>query len=918
MYLASAHNFIEHDAPVPPPRDRADAVNDLPPPPTSLHWSTGDRGWWRDRALLPELGLIIGFLGLLWIGIGITIRYEYDHARTAAIQSTDNLARAFEESTRRTIREIDQTLMSLRGAWLTMGEKFDFAEWARTQTKADWQTVQIGLANRDGDIFASTIPIQAGGVNVRDRPHFRVHLDPSHDDLFISDPVIGRVSRRETIQFTRKLVGPDGQFAGMATFSLGCEELSKFYQTLDIGKGFVALLSANGVALAVGPVMPGVIGTNIRDDAIFQQINDARKGVADFGARWDGMERLASFRRMTERPLVVMVGIANDTVFERYRVLRDRFIWTGIATSAVVALIGMFWLQQRRHSVVSRRALTVTLEAISQGIVMIDRKGRVGVINRRAVELLRLPAGAHDEASRRMAGERARQAAEQELSRQIDARTAQHDGEKDAANRFEITRDDGAIIEVIRHFPPAGGVVETYTDVTDQRLAEARTRYAANHDYITGLPNRLKLRECLEEMLPSCSATGQLSAFILIDLDGFKGVNDTLGHDAGDLLLIEIARRLHEMVDDDDIASRIGGDEFVIIKGGLGNEAEAMEFAERVLRRIAEPSDTDGHQIRVGSSIGIAFHPKDGPDSQTLFKHADIALYRAKADGRGMIRRFDEEMTRVLEERRLLESDLRHALEHDDIEVWFQPQFDCDSVRLTGFEALARWKHVTRGYVPPSTFIPVAESCGLINQLGKRVLERACAQAARWPEEVRVAVNLSPVQFNDSGIREDVREILARTGLSPLRLELEVTESLMASNERDVLATLKYFKSLGIQIALDDFGTGYSSLSYLRTFPFDAVKIDRSFVQAQVNDEGVQAITEAILVMSRHLGLRVVAEGVESPRHLALLQQQDCDMVQGYLLGRPMPEADLANFPWTSLPATDAPEGHSATRLETV
>jgi predicted signal transduction protein with EAL and GGDEF domain len=315
-----------------------------------------------------------------------------------------------------------------------------------------------------------------------------------------------------------------------------------------------------------------------------------------------------------------------------------------------------------------------------------------------------------------------------------------------------------------------------------------------------------------------------------------------------------------------------------------------------VLQRLAEPADVAGQQVRIGASIGIAFHPQDGEDCDALLKHADIALYSAKASGRGVFRCFDEQMIRAVNEHHMLESDLRRALENHELEVHFQPEFSGASLQITGFEALARWRHPIRGYISPEIFIHVAEQCGLINRLGSWVLEQACAAAAGWQQPHRIAVNVSLVQLGEQGLLGEIAGILARTGLPAELLEIEVTESVMADENEAVLETLHALKAMGLCITLDDFGTGYSSLSHLRRFPFDKIKIDKSFVQGQASDQGVRVILEAILAMCQNLGLDVVGEGVETRQQLLMLQQRGCTEVQGYLLGRPMPAKLVSDF----------------------
>lgn len=341
---------------------------------------------------------------------------------------------------------------------------------------------------------------------------------------------------------------------------------------------------------------------------------------------------------------------------------------------------------------------------------------------------------------------------------------------------------------------------------------------------------------------------------------------------------------------------RLGGDEFVILLPGLCEPAAAIPLVQLLLQRLAEPMQVGDHRLRIGASIGAAFHPRDAQDGDSLFKFADIALYAAKAAGRGKFRCFDAAMTQAVNERRLLEGGLRRALDNAEFELHFQPIFDGNSLAVTGFEALTRWRPPGGGTVPPEIFIRIAEDCGLINRLGQWVLEPARAAAAAWPLPCRVAVNVSPVQLRDGRLQDDVASVLRRSGLAAEYLEIEVTEGVLADSNPAVMDSLHELRAMGVHISLDNFGTGYSSLSYPRRFSFDKIKIDKSFVQEPANDQGVRVILEAILGLCRNLDLPVVAEGVETQQQLALLRQSHCFELQGYLLGRPMPAAAVAAF----------------------
>ena len=428
-----------------------------------------------------------------------------------------------------------------------------------------------------------------------------------------------------------------------------------------------------------------------------------------------------------------------------------------------------------------------------------------------------------------------------------------------------------------------------------QRL-EAQLVHMAHHDGLTSLPNRVLFREKLQLELARVRR-GEKLAVLCLDLDQFKSVNDTLGHPVGDALLQAVADRMRDCVREVDTVARLGGDEFAIIQVGLSEPDAAIVVAERLIRAMSEPFDISGHHVVIGTSIGIAFAPDDAEDSELIIKSADLALYRAKTDGRGVFRFFEPEMDARMQARRILELDLRRALIQCEFELYYQPLVNLQSNKVSGFEALLRWNHPEHGLIPPSSFIPIAEEIGLIVPIGEWVVGRACAEAATWPEELKVAVNLSPAQFKSKGLVLAVTSALARSGLGPHRLELEITETVLLLESEATLATLHQLRELGVKISMDDFGTGYSSLSYLRSFPFDKIKIDRSFVQdVAEQSSGSQAIVKAVSGLGKNLGMTTTAEGVETAEQLSWLRLEGCSEVQGYLFSRPMPASDVRSM----------------------
>jgi len=464
----------------------------------------------------------------------------------------------------------------------------------------------------------------------------------------------------------------------------------------------------------------------------------------------------------------------------------------------------------------------------------------------------------------------------------------------------EILAADGSRLPVeilSRHISYAGrpAMVTALRDVRERRASEERIRFLAHHDVLTELPNRVMLKESLDVALRLAARSATAIAVLCLDLDGFKTINDTLGHGAGDQLLCQVAERLRRNLRDSDLIARIGGDEFVVLQNSGAQPDEATVLARRIIECLGASFQIDGQDVNVGTSVGIAVYPQDGTNAATLLKNGDIALYRAKENGRGWFCLFETGMDQMLRQRRELEQDLRAALAARELTLDFQPLFDGER-RLISFEALVRWTHPTHGAISPAQFIPLAEECGLIIPLGEWVIRTACSEAMSWKDECRVAVNLSPAQFRRGNLCALVSDVLAETGLPAHRLELEITEGVLIDDTEMALLMLQDLRALGIRLVLDDFGTGYSSLSYLHRFPFDKLKVDRSFIQRMGTDESSRAIVNAIISMSRNLNLEVTAEGVETVEQLELLCAQGCNELQGFLLGRPMPQATIAGF----------------------
>lgn len=595
---------------------------------------------------------------------------------------------------------------------------------------------------------------------------------------------------------------------------------------------------------------------------------------------------------------------------ETAELLRALAIMQGSISRALARINALMQQQASHHAgeLATQHARSqAALDNMNQGLCLFDADGRLVITNRRFKEMFGPP--------------------------QPDAvvETVLHDAGLDlllgsardatlAALTCELA--DGRAIAVSRQAIADGGWVATYEDISERRTTETRLAHLARHDGLTGLPNRLLFSEHMAGSLAR-ARRGDGIALLCLDLDRFKAVNDALGHAAGDALLQAVTQRLRDCTRESDLLVRFGGDEFVIVQEKANQPVEATALAQRLVDIMRPPFDIDHQEVVIGVSIGIALSMDGQETADALLKRADLALYRAKSDGRGAFRFFEREMDAAMQTKRALELDLRRALAEKHFEVYYQPLVQAKGI--AGFEALLRWKHPERGMISPADFIPLAEETGLIGGIGAWVLNQACADAASWPGTLKVAVNLSPVQFQTRSLVDDVKHALSSSGLAAARLELEITESVVIQDGDTVLKTLHALRAMGIRIAMDDFGTGYSSLSYLRRFPFDKIKIDQSFVKGIGEQEDCLTIVRAVIGLGRSLHMSVNAEGVETEDQLNALRLEGCGEIQGYFFSKPRPAGEIAdmlrkhgNATLPSLPL-DAEQAPSTTiRNETV
>jgi diguanylate cyclase (GGDEF)-like protein len=773
------------------------------------------------------------------------------------------------------------------------------------------QVDAITLINADGTLLNSSREWPIPTANLADRDYFKALKSDAQLTSFISLPVRNRITGAWTLFLARKLKAPNGEFLGVI---LGATELSyfeKLFSSIVLGDGSsIALFRSDGVLLALYPSVDSVIGKSFR--ASLTALGDNNSGTIRFLGTMEGKDRMLAAHRLAHFPLLISAAQDTSAALAVWKKETRILLGAGVLAASTVAIMIFLIVRQlsqghkssNRRLELEKQRLDTAINNMPQGLVMFDAAERLVVCNDLYIKMYGLsheivkPGCSFRELLRHGAehGSGLLRVSKKGLEPIPDPE--QYHAQLAAAlamgevTRFVFEMEDGREVSVTNSPLAAGGWVSTHEDVTERRRAEAKIAYMAHHDALTELPNRLQLYKQLRQMLATARGGAPVAVFCL-DLDRFKAVNDAHGHPVGDLLLKAVADRLRQCVRDVDMAARLGGDEFAIVQAGSSQPKDATALASRLIQVIGAPYELGERQVEVELSIGIAVAPGDGLDPNELLKNADTALYRAKSEGHGLYRFFEPEMNARMQARRRIEIDLRKAITNSEFELFYQPLVDMQTESVTGFEALIRWHHPERGMVSPLDFIAIAEESGLIVPIGDWVLRQACAEAVTWPSHVKIAVNLSPIQFKNKTLLLSVVSALATSGLSPNRLELEITESVLLQDGETTLAILQELRGLGIRISMDDFGTGYSSLSYLRKFPFDKIKIDRSFIIEMSDRNDSLAIVRAVIAMGSGLGIATTAEGVETPEQFKQLKLEGCTEVQGYLFSPPRPAGEV-------------------------
>jgi diguanylate cyclase (GGDEF)-like protein len=760
----------------------------------------------------------------------------------------------------------------------------------------------INVFDASGQLINSSRFWPVPNLNISDRDYFReLALDSRSPTLVLAGVRSGFTGVWTTI-VARKVVGPNGQFLGVVTRGLSAANLEKFFESVVLGKdSAIALVHRDGTMLARYPHIEAMIGRNFRTAPVQKLLARVDHGTIRLTSPVDGEDRLASTRALSEFPLSILATTTVATALADWR-SQTRFLIIVAGLSAVAIGLTLFLIVRKlsnqyelseQRLALEKERLDTAVNNMTQGLLLYDSDARIVLCNKRYLELYNLSPdvvkpGLHFRdliAFRKQTGS---------FSGDVDKFCAAVLGNVTLKQMTHsvVETSDGRSVQIVNKPLANGGWVATLEDITERMRAEKQIAHLAHYDALTDLPNRVLFREQLEHEIERAKRGEQL-AVLYIDIDEFKSVNDSLGHPTGDELLKAIAVRLRSCVRDTDYVARLGGDEFAIVQTGVAQPSDVMELVKRIYETIRKPVDCLGHLVTTDASVGIAVAPEDGTTVDQLLKSADLAMYGAKEDGRRTYRFFEPEMDARVKARRAIELDIRHAIADRSFELHYQPVVNLSSNEIVGCEALLRWNHPVRGMISPAEFIPIAEETGLICEIGDWVLATACAEAASWPSAVNIAVNVSPVQFRSHAFSLKVANVLAATGLSANRLELEITEAVLIRDDEAALAMLQHLRAIGVRIALDDFGTGYSSLSYLRRFPFDKIKIDRSFVSDVAMADGSSSIVQAVINIARARSMTTTAEGVETEEQREMLLGLGCTEMQGYLISRARPAVEI-------------------------
>ena len=861
---------------------------------------------WRSYAPWLIAGLLI--CALSWGVLLSALENERRRAERDGIGEAATLSRGYAGQVARTLDAVDQSLLHVRYEWGLSKGTLELEKMVEQGLFPPSTTSYLAIADREGNVRTSTIPTP--GLNLKDRAYFRAQMASRDDTLFIDKPTIGRASKRKVLQFSREILDANGDFDGVVVMSVTPDYFTAHFDVATFGiSGYLAIV---GEDYLVRASRIGRQDIQKADAQLWTAVPrfTAPGGSAMFeGRRWfaDRRNRFVGWQKVPGYPLFAVTGLDEELTLAPYWTARTDTIRRALLTTlgfAIVSLGGIAFslrLGWRKHQLQMIQATyRMATEGSSEGFFILGA--------------LTNPHGGIDEFEvidcNQNGAEFCRQRREALIGRRFSSvyredthegmmialQDAMHAGQFEGELQFRGDNAEGARWIYLKAVRSDSKLAVTLRDISDTKAHVEALEHRGNHDALTGLPNRHWLQWYLPKAIAHASANETALALLFIDLDGFKFVNDTMGHAAGDELLRHAAQRLKEAVRPHDNVVRIGGDEFVVILENDVVVADAGQVAARVLAAFKPQFKLLQGSHSIGTSIGVSVFPRDGTDAAALLQNADIAMYSVKTSGKGGYSFYDLTFFDELRARLEREGELRHAVENDEFVMYYQVRVDVFTNAATSFEALVRWEHPSRGLVEPREFIPLAEETGLILRLGELVINKVCAQLAHWSRNgqklLPVSVNVSSRQFNETDISGILSSAIRHYDLNPNLLEIELTESSMVGSSTDIIESLAAIRQLGIKLLIDDFGTGYSSLAQLQLLDFDILKIDQAFTRRLEKTEQGKILFIAIITMAHALGMRVVAEGVETANQIKILRSMSCDEMQGFFISVPLPATD--------------------------
>jgi diguanylate cyclase (GGDEF)-like protein len=865
----------------------------------------------KKHSVLPLLFwplICVALASLMWGWVLVKDRSDRDLVNSAALKDAASYAEAYEHYVARSISQIDQITMQLKYGWEHSDRIMKLEDLRRDGMFTDPVFVSVAVYDARGVTLTSTGSVSTP-ASLQNSAAFVFHKNNNSTALRMDAPA-GQ-DGGHAVQFSRRLETSDEVFAGIVVLIVKSEYFTSFYNTRVLGhKGMLIMVDAEQkVRLEKGG---GMAAADKRSLLAAVPLFAASSGAAFHkGTDWfsDGAERVLAWRNSSVYPFSVLVGLSCEELLDAANASwneRRNQALAGTCLLMLAALGGSVYsrrrLQLRVEQAALRQSYRIATEGAADGFYMAraihDIHG--AIVDFEIIDCNERGASFYSMSREEMIGTRFTTFISHAHARDLIAayslamETGLLEGEVKMPVHSQI-KIRWAYRRLVR---TSIGLAVTLQDISERKAHEQELRRMANEDLLTGLPNRHWLGAFLPSALERAAKDGSRLALLFVDLDDFKHVNDTQGHAVGDELLAIVAARLKSVLRKNDQVVRFGGDEFIVLLTAIEDQAQAEDAAERIVRTCGSPFGVSGNTFTLGASVGISIYPRDGTDAQTLIRHSDVAMYSSKSDGKGQYRFYDASLHETLKSKAHLKQSLFEAIELDQFVLYFQPRVDTRTGMLCSMEALVRWIHPKRGLVPPLEFIPLAESTGLILQLGRVVIEKACAQLNEWRAcgmpLVPISINVSPSQFAHGDVHCHLAAQIEKYGIPAALLEVEITESAMMGDQAEIMAELSAIRDLGIKLHIDDFGTGYSSLSQLQRLKMDVLKVDKAFTSELTNSRDGKVFFQAIVSMAHALGMTVVAEGVETAEQLAMLQALSCDEVQGYFIARPMPAQDVA------------------------